>query len=88
MSIAKQYELLALNLSVSKTLQLTLAGCYRPPSASSCVLHTIMDSLASLNYKELIVMGDFNLNWTHSISDDFKLLCDSRNLFSVGRYTH
>ncbi len=81
--IAKQYELLALNLSMSKTLQLTLAGCYRPPSASSCVLHSIMDSLVSLNYKELIVMGDFNLNWTHSISDDFKLLCDSRNLFQL-----
>ncbi len=42
-----------------------------------------MDSLASLNYKELIVMGDFNSNWTHSISDDFKLLCDSRNLFQL-----
>ncbi len=23
------------------------------------------------------------MNWTHSISDDFKLLCDSRNLFQL-----
>lgn len=24
-----------------------------------------------------------NLNWTHSISDDFKLFCDSCNLFQL-----
>lgn len=58
-SIAKQYELLALNLSVSRNLQLTIAGCYRPPSATSCTLHSVTNSLALLNYKELILLGDF-----------------------------
>lgn len=87
-SIAKQYELLALNLSVSKTLQITIAGCYRPPSATSNAVQSLIHSLTSLEYKELIIMGDFNLNWMHAISDDLKKICDSQNFFSINRYTH
>lgn len=30
-SVTKQHELLALNLTVSKSCQLTIVGCYRPP---------------------------------------------------------
>ncbi len=80
-SIAKQHELLALNLSASKTCQLTIVGCYRPPSATSNTLTSLMNSLASLNYKELILMGDFNLNWLLPVSSGFKAFCDTYNLF-------
>ncbi len=52
----------------SKTCQLTIVGCYRPPSATSNTLTYLMNSLASLNYKELILMGDFNLNWLLPVS--------------------
>lgn len=68
---------------MSKNLQLTIAGCYRPPSTTSCTLHSVMNSLASFNYKELILLGDFNLNWMHTISDHFKVLCDNLNLFQL-----
>lgn len=82
-SIVKQHEVLALNLSVSKTCQLTIVGRYRPPSASSDALSSLMHSLGSLNYKELLLMGDFNLNWMHQVSDGFKAFCDTYNLFQL-----
>ncbi len=67
----------------SKTCQLTIVGCYRPPSATSNTLTYLMNSLASLNYKELILMGDFNLNWLLPVSGGFKAFCDTYNLFQL-----
>ncbi len=32
-SVKNQFDLLALNIEVSKTCNITLIGCYRPPSA-------------------------------------------------------
>ncbi len=82
-SVVKQYELLALNLIVSKTLHLTVVGCYRPPSARNDAISSLMHSVTSLNYKELVLLGDFNVNWLQSASDGFKAICDTLNLFQL-----
>lgn len=37
-SVSKQFEFLALDLEVSKTLNITVVGCYRTPSAVSGAL--------------------------------------------------
>jgi len=42
-----------------------------------------MHSVTSLNYKELVHLGDFNVNWLHSVSDCFKAICDCLNLFQL-----
>ncbi len=65
------------------SLKLTIVGCYRPPSATSNTLTSLTNSLASLNYKELILMGDFNLNWLLPVSGGFKVFCDTYNLFQL-----
>jgi len=77
--VVKQYELLALNLTVSKTVHLTVVGCYRPPSANNDAISSLMHTVTSLDYKELLLMGDFNVNWLQSASDGLKLICDTLN---------
>ncbi len=42
-----------------------------------------MHSVTSLNYKELVLLGDFNVNWLQSASDGFKANCDTLNLFQL-----
>ncbi len=66
----------------SKT-HLTVFGCYRPPSASNDAISSLMHSVTSLNYKELVLLGDFNVNWLQSASDGFKAICDTLNLFQL-----
>lgn len=83
-SVVKKYELLALNLIVSKTFYLPIVGCYRPPLASTDAISSLMHWVTSLNYKELVLLGDFNVNWLQSVSDCFKAICDSLNLFQLG----
>ncbi len=82
-SVVKKYELLALNLIVSKTLHLTVVACYRPPSASNDAISSLMHSVTSLNYKELVLLGDFNVNWLQSASDGFKAICDTFYLLQL-----
>ena len=41
-SIVKQFEFLALELEVSKSIPITIVGCYRTPSASSEALPSLM----------------------------------------------
>lgn len=40
-------------------------------------------SVTSLNYKELIHLGDFNVNSLQSASDGFKAICDTLSLFQL-----
>lgn len=59
---------------------ITVVGCYRPPSANCEALPSLSRLLASLDFKELFLTGDFDLDWLSSVSDSFKSLCDSFNL--------
>jgi len=63
---------------VSKATRLNVSGCYRTPSAECCVLSFLIQLLTQLDIKEIVVLGDFNLNWLQPVSDDLKAYCDSK----------
>lgn len=79
-SIPKQFEILALNIEVSKGQPVTVVGCYRPPSAVKETLSSLANILSQLDYKEIVMLGDLNWDWLTTVSDDFKNLCISFNL--------
>lgn len=60
-SIPKQFDLLILNIKLTMNSTMTVAGCYRPPSAPSCTLPTLSSLLAPYTKAEFVLMGD--LNW-------------------------
>ena len=60
-SVRKQFELLLLKTHLSRNKSLTVAACYRPPSAPSCALDTICEMIAPHLSSELVLLGD--LNW-------------------------
>ena len=57
MSMPKQFELLIFN-NLSRNKNLTVAACYRPPSAPSCALDTIFELIAPHLSSELVLLGD------------------------------
>ncbi len=59
---------------------ITIAGCYRPPSATSEVLSSLNKQLSDLNFNEILLTRDFNWDWLSSASDSFKSTCDSFSL--------
>jgi hypothetical protein len=59
--VPKQFELLLLKIHLSRNKSLTIAACYRPPSAPSCALDTIWELIAPHLSSELVLLGD--LNW-------------------------
>ena len=81
-SVIKLAEILVLELSV-KTTCIHVIGCYRTPSADYGALSSLIQFLTLLNSKEFVVLGDFNSNWLHSVSDDLKAYYDSLNLFQI-----
>ena len=60
-SVPKQLELILLRIHLSRNKSLTVAACYRPPSAPSCALDTICELIAPHLSSELVLLGD--LNW-------------------------
>ncbi len=42
-----------------------------------------MHLVTFLNYKELVLLGDFNVTWLQSASDGFKAICDTLDLFQL-----
>ena len=60
-SVPQKFELLLLKIHLSKNKSLTVAACYRPPSAPSCALDTICELIAPHLSSELLLLGD--LNW-------------------------
>jgi exonuclease III len=60
-SVPKQFELLHLKIHLSRNKSLTVAACYRPPSAPSFDLDTICELIAPRLSSELVLLGD--LNW-------------------------
>lgn len=61
MSVPKQFELLLLKTHLYRNKSLTIAACYRPPSAPSCALDTICELIAPHLSSEFVLLGD--LNW-------------------------
>lgn len=73
LSIPKQFELLALKLEFSHGQSLTVIGCYRPPSASPEALTSLASSVTGFNSSELLLIGDLNLDWLTTSSENLKL---------------
>ncbi|XP_023185555.1 uncharacterized protein LOC111607635 [Xiphophorus maculatus] len=76
-SIPKQFEFLALKIEFTKAQNITVIGCYRPPSAGCDALPNLYKYLADLNNNEFVLLGDLNLDWLTSSSDSLKTICDS-----------
>lgn len=76
-SLHKQPDLLAMKVQIAPGLCMSVAGCYRPPFASSSGLQTLKEP--KLDYSAIILKGDSNWDWLSSASDDFKSLCDFLN---------
>lgn len=60
-SVSKQFELLLLKISLSRNHSITVAGCYRPPSAPACSLTALSEIIAPHICSEFVLLGD--LNW-------------------------
>ena len=60
-SVPKQFKILLLKIHLSRNKSLTVAACYRPPSAPSCALDTICELIAPHLSSELVLLDD--LNW-------------------------
>lgn len=83
MSVAKSFELLAINLKLGNT-SLIIACCYRPPSATNDTLASLSSVLSKIiNEKEVILLGDLNWDWMKDDSRDLKSYCDSVNLTQI-----
>ncbi len=80
LSISKVFEFLVLKIELSKDVYLTLAGCYRPPSAISDSLVLLQQQLSTINFNELLLVGDFNWDWLSTASNNFKSFCDTFHL--------
>ena len=60
-SVPKQFDVLVLSIKLSNSSLLTVAGCYRPPSAAACTLPALNSLLATYTKSEFVLLGD--LNW-------------------------
>lgn len=80
---AKQFEVLAIKVGISKDTYITVVGCYRPPSATKDAFQSISDILHELNVSEFILMGGLNWDWLSGSSDCLKELCDALNLVQL-----
>ncbi len=61
-SVSEQFEFLALDLEVSKTLCMTVSGCYRAPSAVRDALPSLVNLLSDMNFNGVVFIGDLNWN--------------------------
>lgn len=79
-SFSRQLEILALKLELLKVHFITVAGCYRSSSASSEALSSLSKWLSTLDFNDILLVGDFNWDWLSSVSEGFKSTCASFNL--------
>ena len=73
------YEFLSLKIQIGPS-PLVVVGVYRPPSAAADSIHALADLMSKYLDMELLVLGDFNLNWNNTTSNRFKEVCSSLNL--------
>ena len=81
-SIPKRLDVKNYLVKLSNNDSLSVAGCYRPPSAPACTLATLSCALAPFTRSELVLLGD--LNWDMIKPPDKVLLqFDSLNLHQI-----
>lgn len=82
-SVDKSFEFLAVKVAIAQNNSITVVGIYRPPAAPSSAINEIADLLTPFTDSELIVVGDFNLNWLSSVSQFLKEVCGNFNLSQI-----
>ncbi len=81
-SVPKLLELLVLKIKLSNNFSLSVAVCYRPPSAPLCSLTVLSELLAPHISSEFILLGDLNWDMTNPpelVTQQF----DALNLFQI-----
>jgi len=81
-SVPKLFELLVIKIKLSNNFSLSVAVCYRPPSAPLCSLTTLSELLAPHISSEFILLGDLNwdmINPPDLVTQQF----DALNLYQI-----
>lgn len=69
-SVEKELEYICLNVTLSSQMSVFLIGVYRPPSAKTVFFDKLKAILQKYSSgKEIIIMGDFNVNWEDKLSN-------------------
>lgn len=76
----KCFELSVIKLHLPNGADLTVVGCYRPPSASHEAVGLLSDFLHKFSDKEYVLLGDLNWDWLSTTSNSLKDICDTLNL--------
>ena len=76
----KCFELLTLKVDLGPNDSLYVVGFYRPPSAHNSSIDKLVDILSKYSNIEIIVMGDFNIDWLSNSSDYLKEISGNLNL--------
>ena len=71
-SIPKCFELLVLRIDLGPCASLVVIGVYKPPKSETHAIDSIMSTLSSYSNSEMIVLGDFNLDWRKTASSYLK----------------
>ena len=69
------------DIHLSRNKSLTVAACYRPPSAPSCALNTICELIAPHLDSEVMLLGDLNYDMLNTQAI-LKSKLDALNLWS------
>ena len=78
-SLPKKLEFIALKIQLGPS-SVVVIGVYRPPAAGIDSVATLANLIARFTEDELVVVGDFNLNWLNSNSDHLKEVCGNLSL--------
>lgn len=79
-TIPKCFELLTLKVDLGPNDSFNVIGIYRPPSADASYIDKLADLLSQYSNAEMIVMGDFNLDWLSITSNYLKEVGGNLNL--------
>ncbi|XP_060943366.1 uncharacterized protein LOC133020696 [Limanda limanda] len=73
-SIPKCFDFISLKIDLGHKNSIIVIGVYRPPCAPTMALKKMAELLIPLSDSELIVLGDFNLDWSTDASEALKEL--------------
>ena len=80
--IPVHFEGLFIKITLHENKQLIIGNIYRPPNSPKLdsIKHIISTASSLVSNKEMILMGDFNINWLHSSAFTERNMINSLNL--------
>ena len=79
-TMSKCFEFIALNINSGSNNSIVVIGIYRPPLADAPSIDYPAELLSQYTNLEMIVPGDFNIDWLTVASDYLKEVSSSLNL--------